>query len=158
MVLPGKKCIVGFAANVTSGDKNRNDNKLNTYNLLYAKPAYGLAVPIGASNIISLNPYIKINPVQKLNVLAEMFILARNSDQDGTYSPGMVQNRPRPALDFNTNKKTLGEFYVVETNYQLTKNLLFSFDVSYFKPGSYPKATGSGKDITYVSFKSTFKF
>lgn len=158
MVLPCKKGIVGFAANVTSGDKNRNDNKLNTYNLLYAKPAYGLAVPIGASNIISLNPYIKINPVQKLNVLAEMFILARNSDQDGTYSPGMVQNRPRPALDFNTNKKTLGEFYVVETNYQLTKNLLFSFDVSYFKPGSYPKATGSGKDITYVSFKSTFKF
>ncbi len=158
MVLPGKKGIIGFAANAASGDKIRGDNKLNTYNLLYAKPAYGLAVPIGASNIISLNPYIKINPVQKLNVLAEVFFLSRNSDQDGTYSPGMLENRPKPDVVFSTNKKTLGEFYVVETNYQLTKNLSFSFDVSYFKVGNYPKATGSGKDITYVSFKSTFKF
>ena len=158
LVLPGKKGIFGFAANVTSGDKNRSDNKLNTYNLLYAKPAYGLAVPIGASNIISLNPYIKINPVQKLNVLAEVFFLARNSNQDGTYSPGMQENRPKPGLDFSSTKKSLGELYVIETNYQQTKNLSFAIDVSYFKAGSYPIETGSGKDITYLSLKSTFKF
>ena len=158
MVLPAKKGIIGFATTVASGDKNNADNKLNTYNLLYAKPAYGLAVPIGASNIISLNPYIKINPVQKLNILAQVFFLARNSNQDGTYSPGMIQNRPRPDLLLTSIKKTLGEFYVIETNYQQTKNLSFSFDASYFKAASYPTETGSGRDVTYVSFKSTFKF
>lgn len=158
MVLPAKKGIIGFATTVASGDKNNADNKLNTYNLLYAKPAYGLAVPIGASNIISLNPYIKINPVQKLNILAQVFFLAKNSNQDGTYSPGMIQNRPRPDLLLTSIKKTLGEFYVIETNYQQTKNLSFSFDASYFKAASYPTATGSGRDVTYISFKSTFKF
>lgn len=158
MVLPGKKGIIGFAANLASGDKNSTDNKLNTYNLLYAKPAYGLAIPIGATNIISLNPYIKIYPVQKLNILAQVFFLARNSNQDGTYSPGMIQNRPRPDLLLTSIKKTLGKFYVIETNYQQTKNLSFSFDASYFKAGCYPKATGMGKNITYLSFKSTFKF
>ncbi len=158
MVLPGKKGIIGFAVNAASGDKNNADKKLNTYNLLYGKPAYGLAVPIGASNIISLNPYIKINPVQKLNLLAQVFFLARNSDQDGTYSPGMLENRPRPDLIFSSNKKSLGEFYVIETNYQQTKNLSFAIDASFFKAGTYTKATGSGKDITYLSFKSTFKF
>ncbi len=158
MILPSKKGIIGFAANAASGDKNRSDNKLNTYNLLYAKPAYGLAVPIGASNITSLNPYIKINPIQKLNILAQVFFLSRNSDQDGTYSPGMLENRPKPAMTFSTQKKSLGELYVIETNYQQTKNLSFAIDASYFKGGSYPKATGNGKNITYLSFKSTFKF
>ncbi|MEI8205110.1 MAG: alginate export family protein [Bacteroidota bacterium] len=158
LVLPREKGIIGFAANAASGDKNSKDNQLNTYNLLYAKPAYGLAVPIGATNVISLYPYFKINPVQKLNILAQVFFLARNSNQDGTYSPGMVENRPRPNLLFSSTKKSLGELYDVETNYQQTKNLSFSFDTSYFKAGSYPKATGKGKDTAYLSLKSTFKF
>ncbi|MBF2709899.1 alginate export family protein [Flavobacterium soyangense] len=157
-VLPSKKGIIGFAANVASGDKDNTDNKLNTYNLLYAKPAYGLAVPIGATNIISFYPYLKINPIQKLNILAQVFFMARNSNQDGTYSPGMIENRPRPNALFSSDKKTLGKYYVLETNYQQTKNLSFSFDASYFDAGSYPKATGNGKDVTYLSFKSTFKF
>jgi len=157
-VLPSKKGIIGFAANIASGDKDNTDNKLNTYNLLYAKPAYGLAAPIGATNMISFYPYIKINPVRKLNVLAQVFFLARNSNHDGTYSPGMVQNRPRPNALFSSEKKTLGQYYVLETNYQQNKNLSFAIDASYFNAGSYPITTGSGKDITYLSFKSAFKF
>lgn len=157
-VVPSKKGIIGFAANVASGDKDGTDGKLNTYNSLYAKPAFGLAVPIGATNMVSLSPYIKINPIQKLNVLAQLFFMSRNSNQDGTYSPGMIENRPKPNGLLVSDKKTLGQFYVLETNYQQTKNLSFSFDTSYFSAGSYPKATGRGKDVTYLSFKSTFKF
>ncbi len=157
-LLPAKKGIVGLAANIASGDKNRNDNKLNTYNLLFAKPAYGLAIPIGSTNMVSIYPYIKINPVPKLNLLAQVFLLARNSSQDGTYSPGMMENRPKPEILFSATKKSLGKFFILETNYQQTKNLSFSFDASYFNAGSYPKTTGKGKDITYVSFKSTFRF
>ncbi|MFV5703307.1 alginate export family protein [Flavobacterium sp. XS2P12] len=158
LILPSKKGIIGFVANGASGDKNSSDTKLNTYNLLYAKPAYGLAAPIGATNIISFCPYIKINPVQKLNILAQVFFMARNSDQDGTYSPGMIQNRPKTSMLFSSDKKNLGQFYVLETNFQHTKNVLLSFDASYFAAGSYPAATGKGKDVTYLSFKSTFRF
>lgn len=157
-VLPSKKAVVGFAANLASGDKDSTDNKLNTYNLLYAKPAYGLAAPIGATNMLSLAPYLRINPMQKLNVLTQLFFLSRNSIQDGTYSPGMVQNRPKPNALFATAKKTLGQLYVLETNYQQNRNLSFSFDASYFNAGSYPKASGHGNDILYLSFKSTFKW
>lgn len=157
-VFPSKNGVVGVAANAASGDKNSTDNKLNTYNLLFAKPAYGLAIPIGSTNIMSIYPYIKINPVQKLNMLAQVFFLARYSAQDGTYSPAMAENRPKPEILFSTTKKSLGKFYILETNYQQTKNLSFSFDASYFKAGTYPKETGKGKDIAYVSFKSTFRF
>lgn len=157
-VFPSKRGVVGLAAHAASGDKNSADNKLNTYNLLFAKPAFGLAIPIGSTNMMSIYPYIKINPVQKLNLLAQVFFLARYSAQDGTYSPGMTENRPKPEILFSTTKRSLGKFYILETNYQQTENLSFSFDASYFKAGTYPKETGKGKDITYVSFKSTFRF
>lgn len=157
-VLTSKKGIIGFVTNVASGDKNNTDTKLNTYNSLYAKPAYGLAVPIGATNMISLSSYLKINPVQKLNILAQLFFMARNGNQDGTYSPGMIQNRPKPNALFASDKKTLGKFYLLETNYQQTKNLSLALDASYFVAGNYPKTTGKGKDVSYFSFKSTYKF
>ncbi|RKS03141.1 alginate export family protein [Flavobacterium sp. 102] len=157
-VFPSKKGVIGFAANIASGDKDNTDDKLNTYNLLYAKPAYGLVAPIGATNMVSLSPYLKINPIQKLNVLAQVFFLGRNSNQDGTYSPGMVQNRPTPNAFLASDKKTLGQLYVMETTYQQTKKLSLSLDTSYSKAGSYPKATGNGADILYLSLKSTFRF
>lgn len=158
LVIPSKKGIMGISANAASGDENSLDNKLNTYNLLFAKPAYGLAIPVGSTNMISFFPYIKINPIQKLNILAEVFFLQRNSNQDGTYSPLMSENRPRPNLLYSTKENKLGELYVVEAIYQQTKRLSFSIDASYFKAASYPIATGKGKDITYLSFKTTFKF
>lgn len=157
-MFPSRKVIAGLAANTASGDKNSADHTLSTYNLLFAKPAYGLAIPIGSTNIVSIYPYVKINAVQKLNILAQVFFLARYSDQDGTYSPGMIENRPKPEMIFSSGRRSLGVFYVLETNYQHTKKWSFSIDASYFKAGSYPMETGKGNDITYLSFKSAFRF
>ena len=86
-----------------------------------------------------------------------MFFLARNSNHDGTYSPAMMQNRPKPGFYFTPEKK-LGMFYLLETNYQQSKNLSFAIDASFFEAGNYPKATGNGKNISYLSLRSAFKF
>ncbi|WP_333876083.1 hypothetical protein [Flavobacterium sp.] len=84
--------------------------------------------------------------------------MSRNSSQDGTYAPGMIQNRPKPNALFATEKRTLGQLYLLETIYRQNKNYSLAFDASYFKAGSYPKATGVGGDIFYLSLKSTFRF
>ena len=152
------KARIGLAANISSGDKNSSDNKLNTYNLLYAKPAYGLAIPLGSANMISIYPYIKINPVPKLNILTQVFFLQINSDQDGLYSPSMIMVRPQPETFSNSSSMYMGTFFVLETSYQYSENFSLSFDASYFNAGGFLKETGKGKDLTYVSFKSTFKF
>jgi len=157
-VLPQIHGVAGFAVQVASGDKNPDDHKLNTYNLLYAKPAFGLGAPIGATNIVSLYPYFKLHPTKRLSVLAEVFFLARNSTHDGLYSPGMVQTRPGPNASTPTPRRALGEFYVLESLYEQNKNLTIAFDFSYLDAGGYAKTTGKGKDIVYLSFKSTYKF
>jgi hypothetical protein len=149
---------VGVAANYISGDKNKSDNQLNTYNLIFSKPSYGLAAPIGSSNIENLNPYVKLNPIKKLSVYAGVYFMMRQSTQDGTYSPGMGQVRPTPTNLFISNRKSIGTQYALETWYDYNKNLSFAIDGAYFKAGSYVKETGKGLDISYISFKSTFKF
>lgn len=158
LLLPDTKGLLGFMANSASGDRNSEDKKLNTYNLLFARPAYGLAVPFGASNMISLSPYLKINPLQKLSLLAQVFFLRRNSNQDGTYSPGMIENRPRKDILFRSGEKTIGVLYLLESNYQHSKRLELSLDATYLKAGAYPKATGNGRDIFYLACKYAFRF
>jgi Alginate export len=150
--------IIGAGGNYISGDRDKRDNILNTYNLIFSKPSYGLAAPIGSSNIVNINPYIKINPAKKMNIYAGVYFLNRQSNQDGTYSPGMAQVRPAPANLFTSAKKEIGTQYAIETGYHLNQHLFFAADAAYLKAGSYVKATGKGKDITYVAFKAAFKF
>jgi Alginate export len=148
----------GLGANYISGDKNKADNQLNTYNLIYSKPSYGLAAPIGSSNIVNLNPYIRINPIKKLSIYAGVYFLSRQSNQDGTYSPGMAQVRPTPNKLFASSNKEIGKQYAFETTYIYNQNLSFALDGAYFSAGNYVMETGKGLDIKYISFKSTFKF
>jgi hypothetical protein len=149
---------IGVGSNYISGDKNNADNVLNTYNLIFSKPSYGLAAPIGSSNIVNINPYVKISPTKKLNVFAGVYFLNRQSSQDGTYSPGMAQVRPTPANLFASTKKGIGTQYAIETGYNLNNHFFFAIDAAYLKAGNYVKETGKGKDITYISFKGAFKF
>jgi hypothetical protein len=153
-----KNVVIGVGANYFTGDKNKTDNTLNTYNLIFSKPSYGLAAPIGSSNLINVNPYIKTNPLKKLSLLAGVYLLQRQSNQDGTYSPGMAQVRPTPAILFSSTKKSIGTQYAFEANYDVNKNISFALDGAYFNAGNYVLETGKGKNITYVAFKGAFKF
>ena len=141
-----------------SGDKSKNDNQLNTYNLLFSKPQYGLTAPIGATNLINVNPYLKINPTKKIYIYISSYFMWRQSNQDGTYAPTAVEMRPVKTELFASTKKTIGTLLSLESAYSITKNLSFAIDASYFFAGSYIKETGKGKDITYLSFKGTYKF
>jgi hypothetical protein len=153
-----KNLTFGVTGNYLSGDKNKNDNQLNTYNLLYSKPQYGLTAPLGATNMVSFNPYFKLNPTRKSNVYFGANLMWRQSTQDGTYSPGAVQLRPRPEILFTSTEKGLGTLLVLEINYAINSNFSIGGDASQFLAGNYVKQTGAGQNITYLSFKASFKF
>jgi Alginate export len=151
--------IFGVSANYVSGDKNQDDNKLNTYNTIFSKPPFGLVAPIGLSNIVSITPYFKINPTPKSYVYASSNLLWRQSNQDGIYSPGTgAETRPNPAMHSPSTKQDIGTLLVLESNYSPNKHLTLGFDASYFFAGNYVKETGKGKDIVYLSSKIGYKF
>jgi hypothetical protein len=150
--------IIGVAAQHYTGDKNRNDGILNTYNLVFSKPSYGLAAPIGSSNIQNINPYFKFSPTKKLNLQAGVYWMQRQSIEDGTYSPGMAQVRPNREKLFNSKAKPIGRQYAIEVNYLASKRVTFSADWANFQAGTYTQQTGKGLNINYFSIKSSFKF
>ncbi len=57
---------------------------------------------------------------------------------------------PSPALIFATAKTEIGTPLALESSYSVNRNLVFAIDASYFFAGTYVKATGKGKDITYL--------
>jgi hypothetical protein len=150
--------IFGLSAQQVSGDKKATDNTLNTYNPLFAKGAFGLTAPIGITNLESINAYLKINPMKKLGVVAGAYFIQRKSNQDATYSPGLSVIRPKPSALFASNEKGIGTIYTLETNYAYNQNLSFGFDASHFVSGRYVQETGKGKNINYLTLRSTFKF
>jgi hypothetical protein len=154
-----RKLTLGVAGNYISGDHNPTDNILTTYNLLFSKPSFGLAAPIGASNIVNTNPYIQFNPTPKLQVLGSVYFLSKQTSDDGVYSPGMVQTRPvRQELLYTSSELNLGQQYAFEVSFFHNQHWAFFADVAYFKAGQFVKATGNGDNITYVSAKTAYKF
>ena len=153
------KWSVGLAGNYISGDKTPTDNQLNTYNLLFSKPSFGLAAPIGASNIINTNPYVSWQPNKKWSLLAGIYFLSKASVKDGTYSPGMVQVRPsRKEVLFQSDARKIGNQYAAEIAYFHNRHWAFFTDAAYFTPGAFATETGKGKAITYLSAKAAYKF
>lgn len=157
-VIARKNMLAGIAGNYVTGDRNSEDGQLNTYNLLFSRPQYGLTAPIGATNIIAIVPYIKINPVKKSNLYTAANFMWRQSSQDGTYSPGAIEMRPSPQWVFVSGKKRIGTLLIMEFNYFMNNHFSFASDASYFLAGNYVKTTGKGKNIAYLSFKASYKF
>lgn len=157
-VLQKANLVFGVTVNYFTGDKNKNDNKLNTYNSIFSKPQFGLSAPIGSSNIQNFHPYVQFTPVKKLFVETGVYFISRQSTQDGTYSPGMAQIRITPPNSYTSDEKRIGTQYSLETNYQFNQNLSFAIDAAFFQAGKYVKETGKGLDISYISGRTTFKF
>ena len=100
-----------------------------------------------------------MSPTRKINVYLGTNFMWRQSTQDGTYSPGAIQLRPKPEYAFLSSEKGLGTLLMLETSYAINPNLLVAIDASRFFAGKFVKQTGGvGKDITYLSFKTSFKF
>jgi len=150
--------VIGFSGNYVSGDRNPNDPELNTYNLLYSKPQYGLTAPIGATNIITMNPYFKISPTNNFATSFKANFLWRQSAADGVYNPAGGQTRPRAESNTTSVEKQIGTLLTLNTNYVVNANLSFSIDASRFFAGSYVKQTGAGRNILHLSLKASFRF
>lgn len=154
---PGKlKPVIGLGGSYISGDRSPEDRQLNTYDPLYPKPMYGLAAPLGPSNIMSIQPKVGLQPVKGMMIYFSIYKLARQSAADGTYAPSMVQ--VRPFAPYSSAKKSIGTQYALDLFYIPNPNWVFISFISYLKPGDYVNETGMGKPVFYLSLSGAYKF
>ena len=83
---PGRPRLA-LRANVTSGDRDRDDDRLGTFNPLFPRGGYfGLIASAGPSNEMDLHPLLTVNPRDDLTVTTGWLFFWRHRIDDGIYT------------------------------------------------------------------------
>ncbi len=139
-----------------SGDMQKGDGNLQTFNPLYPRGGYfGFNPLIGPANLIDLHPYITYSPVNKLDLQADIVFNWRYSAQDGLY---------RPSGNFNlagssSSQKYIGTTYLISADCRLSKFFTLSSGAQYFKTGAFiHEVVQPTADSWFYNMQFTFKF
>ncbi len=146
---------IGLKLDWSSGDRESEDGKINSFNPMYVNPAiYSLAVVNTPINLLSYHPSITMFPVRKMMIELEFAFFNRTSLNDGLYSPPNRQVRPANGLSARHIGNTLGLFFV----YNYSKHLSFNIRSSYFMTGSFIEQSGESENILQVAPTLQFTF
>ena len=141
--------------NVVSGDTNRSDNRLGTFNALFPKGKYfGELSPVGPYNMINVNPSVGLQLAPTVSASVGAAAFWRYSRADGVYDiPG---NLIRGAGD--SRARFIGKEVEATVAWQASAELELSASISAFAPGAFIRETGSGKTIHMLGLESNFRF
>ena len=146
---------VTLRANVVSGDRNREDKRLGTFNALFPKGKYfGELSPVGPYNMINLNPSVGLQLAPGISASLAAAAFWRYSRSDGVYDiPG---NLIRDAG--GTRARFIGKEVEAGLAWQATAELELSASVSAFAPGAFIRRTGPARTIHMLGLESNFRF
>lgn len=138
-----------------SGDKNYDDNKLQTFNPLFPRGAYfGLAALIGPANLVDIHPGISFGLTKELTVDLDYDAFWRYSSNDGLYAVNMD-----PVYSGkNMSRKYIGSQYAGSIVCKPNEFLYFRGELTWFAAGNYLKAAGTGKNILFTGVTAQLKF
>jgi hypothetical protein len=146
---------IGIKTELISGNKEYDDNKLQTFNPLFPRGAYfGLAALIGPANLIDEHPFLSLNFSSKLNLDFDYDVFWRYSRNDGIYATnGSLIYSGRKTSEKNIGKQLTGSLV-----YRPNDFIYFRTEFTWFHAGSYLKEVGAGKDIIFTGLTAQLKF
>jgi hypothetical protein len=140
-----------------SGDQNRENPDLQTFNPLFPKGAYfGQAALIGPANLYDLHPVLTLYPARTddFALSFDWDFFWRANSADGLYSVPYVLNRPGNV----SQSKYIGNQLTMEVDWQVQRHWELELFVTYFQAGAFLEESGPGRNQTYVSPRITFRF
>lgn len=143
---------VAVRIDAASGDKNRNDGKLNTFNALNAAPI-SMRTDLGVANLVSIQPQVTFKPYAKTTVGLLTAGLWRQSDQDGVYLTSGMPVRSGT----EGNSSYVGWRYAGFATYAVKPHVTLTGVANYTKAGAFLKETGA-KDQSYAGVILGLKF
>jgi hypothetical protein len=152
--LPGNLSI-GLKADIISGDKDRGDGNLQTFNALYPRGAYfGLIALIGPANLIDIHPVLYFEITKKLTLMTDWDVFWRHRSSDGIYGPNVSLERSSSGV----KSRYIGHQPGFEVAYEMNRYLSFSFESSYFIAGKYLELSGPSDNVFHLASTFRFKF
>ncbi|WP_240976019.1 alginate export family protein [Chitinophaga fulva] len=153
--IPGKPAI-SLRNDYISGDRNKGDGHLQSFNPLYPKGGYfGFSPQIGPVNLIDLHPYATVNIGKKILAQADVVLNWRYSLQDGIY---------RPSGGFNlsgasSSERHIGTAYLASFVYSMNKFISLNCGFQYFKTGAFIRdVIATPRDGLFINTRVSVKF
>ncbi|MCL9806972.1 alginate export family protein [Flavobacterium amniphilum] len=136
----------GLKLDYISGDKNKGDNKLGTFNPYFNNPAYfGLITQVAAMNMFDIHPSIKLNFTERFEAVIEADFYWRAKLEDGLYNGGKRLILPSN----NSNSRFIGFQNGLKLEYEINRNLQLSSETYLFVAGDFVKQSGASKNTFY---------
>ncbi|MCS3795428.1 alginate export family protein [Niastella sp. OAS944] len=147
---------IGIKTEVISGDRQRGDGRLQTFNPLFPRGAYfGLAALIGPSNLFDIHPSIAFELIDdKLTWTVDHDVFWRYSTQDGIYAPNVSIIH----TSGNSKNKFIGHQLATDVTFTPNQYFLLRVEATWFKAGAYLKDVSPGKDILFGGATLQVKF
>lgn len=123
---------LGLRANATSGDRDRDDGRLGTFNPMFPKGAYfGLIASAGPANHMDLHPQCSVAVGRGVVVTTSWLMFWRRQLDDGIYGiPGGLARSGR-----GSQARFVGHSPGVEAEWQMTRRLSVTANASLFTAG-----------------------
>lgn len=149
----GEKGKFGLKTEIISGDKNGNDNVINTFDALYPRGSYfGRVARFGPSNLIDIHPYINAQ-FNKLFVEFDYDVFWRHSKNDGVYNAALLLQYPN-----TNNKRFIGQQLGNIVGYKMDKHIYLEFESNIVFPGAFLKQSNQGDILYHFVFTTEIKF
>ncbi len=146
---------LGLRFDVTSGDADRTDPKLGTFNALFPSTAYsGLAGLIGPANSIDVAPSVSFRPTRRLAVTVGAARFWRHRLDDGIYGIGVNLLR----TGRRSSARHVGDQATLQAAFSVDAYLTLFATASYFRAGRFLHETPPGEDVGYVSAWAAYRF
>lgn len=147
---------VGVRLDVASGDRNRGDNRLNSFNQLYPEGYFfGRLGAVGFVNLYDVHPLAAFHLTRRITVTAESLFFFRQSLKDTVYSLGGF---PVRATGTNSRARYTGNQLNFSAEYRLDRHTTVTAYYSRFNAGDFFKENPPGKDTDYAAVFLTYKF
>jgi hypothetical protein len=146
---------LSLRANAISGDGDRDDDSLGTFNALFPRGGYfGEIGVVGPANLLNLHPAVDLKLTRELTLTADCVLYWRYSEDDGLYNAAGALVRPAGGSD----ARFVGVQPSLLLAYRPTDQFWLIGTYSVFAPGGFIEDTGPDETTHYVRVEAGFRF
>jgi hypothetical protein len=145
---------LGLKTELISGDKNIDDNKVQTFNPLFPRGGYfGLAALIGPANLFDIHPAASLNFSRKTALNFDVDFFWRYSINDGIYGPNTVLLYTGKQV----TERHIGNQFSTDFVFIPDPFIYLRAEFTWLKAGSYIKQVSAGKNILFAGVTMQLK-
>jgi hypothetical protein len=146
---------ISLKADIVSGDRDRNNPGLQTFNPLFPKGAYfSEDALIGPANLINLDPTLTLQLTGQLVLTADWDFFWRESTGDGIYNNAVVLVRP----DSGSSARYLGSQGQLQLEWNPERHFSLVAIYAHFFAGPFLRESGPSKDVDYLTAWVSYRF